>query len=413
MKKWVILVLVVLGCAMLALQYLMNKKAPGPGTATQTARLGPDGVPLPAVATGYTETPFVPPMGNFNDDPTRLDIPIIPSDYKGACEGGSLREMLNTYNKYWGPLAKDTPFSQNDMRQMFSFVGDYVSCVAIARDNALICDMLPAGPAGEGGPKDGIAAQTQTPVDRSRVKPNRDNLRYNCRKRVNPVLFLGYMAGKSKNPDSCNNILAGWKPSVLARISAADFCAAASKGMDAVNDYMQKIMSGRQKKIKKGDDRSKQRFATSESSCGGNKECINGAKLYNAIKSGNVSQCPPPQPRSRQPGIQESGSTPPERPPREKEKEQAPTMDVMCQAAVSRSAVSCEPIVKAMSAFYCDAVEQTKKRTGGFIGMSKGDIENAIAQKKIQQTEEEKRRKEDALRVQEINKNVKQLLGKD
>lgn len=408
MKKWVILVLVVLGCAMLALQYLMNKKTPGAGPAATTAQLGPDGVPLPAGATGYSETPFVAPVGNFNDDPTRLDIPIIPSDYKGACEGGSLREMLATHNKFWGPLAKETPFSQNDTRQMYSFVGDYVSCVAIARDNALICDMLPPGPPSEAGPKDG--ATQVSPADRSRIKPSRNNLRYDCRKRVNPVLFLGYMAGKSKNPDSCNNILSGWKPSTLARISATDFCAAASKGLDAVNDYMQKIMSGKQKKVKKG-DRGKQRFASSESSCGGNKECINGAKLYNAIKSGSVSQCPPPQPRSQQPGFQESGGAAPERPA--KGKEQAPTVDVMCQAAVSKSAVSCEPIVKAMSSFYCDAVEQTKKKTGGFIGMAKWEIENAIAQKKAQAEADEKQKKEFQKMEADMNKKVKTLLSKE
>ncbi len=411
MKKWVILILVVLGGLMLALQYMMNKKPAGTAGTTATGQTDPDGVPLPAGATGYTmpEIPFAPPTNDLSD-PSKLNIPVIASDYKGACEGGALTDMIATHNKYWGRLAKETPFVPNDTKRMYGFAADYVACVAVARDNAVICDTLPPEPPQKGTPKPGTAAGAQTkpaPPERGSIKTRaRDGLRYNCRKRVNPILFFAYMAGKSKNPDSCNAMLAGWKPPTLAMISATDFCSAASKGMEAVNEYMQKIMSEKKKKVKK-DERSKQRYTASESSCNGNKECINGAKLYNAIKSGNAAQCPPAQQRQPPPGEKQSGSPP--QPPAT-----APSGgDIMCQAAITRSALACEPIIKSMSGFYCEAIARTKKKTGGFIGMSKSEIEDAIARRKIEQVEEAKQKKEFDKMGVDINKKVKKLLGKD
>ncbi|MBU2572806.1 MAG: hypothetical protein KKH28_01850 [Elusimicrobia bacterium] len=419
MKKWVILVLVLLGCLLLAMQYLMNKKAKGQVSPATTSQGEPGGVPLPPSATGYVipDSSFAPAPENLND-PSRLRLPIVPTNYKGACPGGSLAEMSATHGKFWGRLAKETPFSPNNTRRMYGFVADYIGCVAVARKNALICDMLPPEPPEKGSVRPGagrpVAAGGRSqprPPEKGAIKERaQDGLRYNCRERVNPTLFIAYMAGKSRSSDSCQAMLAGWEPLVLANISVTDFCAATAKGIDAVNNYMQKTLGKKKPKRKKGivekDVSARQRFATSESSCGGNAECINGAKLYNAIKSGNVSRCPRVLERRKPAGADDKEPAP-------KRPANASSSDVLCEAAITGAAVSCEPIVKAMSEFYCAAVERTKKKTGGFIGMSKGEIETAIAQKKLQAAEKELRKKELEKIQIEINKKVRKTLGKD
>lgn len=414
MKKWVILILVILGGLLLALQYLMNKKA-GPGLPAANTPVDSNGVPLPAGATNYlANIPYAPPINDLSD-PSKLNIPMIPTTYKGACEGGALTDMIGTHNKYWGRLAKDNPFSPNDTRRMYAFVGDYVGCVAVARDNATLCDTLPPDPPQKGTPRLGARADSPQPAppDRGNLKVRSEGgLRFNCRKRVNPILFIAFMAGKSKSSDSCSAILSGWKPPTLAKISITDFCAAAEKGIDAVTEYMQKTIVKKKKKDSKKPARSGTRFASSESACGGNKECIASAKLYNAIRSGNAAQCPPAkqreQPTDREGGRQGGLPAPPERPSGEKD-----SSDVMCTAAISRSPMSCEPIIKAMSGFYCAAVVKAKKKGGGYMGMTKAEVDAAVAQKKNEAEETERRRKEAQKEEAEINKKVKKLLGKE
>lgn len=393
MKKWVILVLVLLGCLLLAMQYLMNKKAPGPVPPGTTAQGEPTGVPLPPSATGYgmPEMPLPPPADTLGD-PNQLNLPDVVTAYKGACDGGSLAEMKATHNRYWGLRAKETPFNPDDTKKMYGFVADYIGCVAVARESPVLCNTLPPAKPPEKPEAAGRPEQQPPPMEK-------DGLRPNCRRKVNSVMFIAYVAGKSKNSDACRAVLAGWKPEILAKVSETEFCAAAAKGMDAVNDYMQKAVGKKKKKIVKKDERARQRFSSSESACEGNAECLNGVRLYNAIKSGDSSRCPPLLPRKEQGGKSPAGAT--------------KGADSFCEAAITKSAQSCEPIIKEMSKFYCAAMEKTKKKTGGFIGMSKAEIDNAIAQKKLQIAEEDRRKKESDKIGIEVNQNVRKILKKE
>ena len=75
--------------------------------------------------------------------------------------------------------------------------------------------------------------------------------------------------------------------------------------------------------------------------------------------------------------------------------------------------MSCEPVIKAMSGFYCAAVERAKKKGGGYMGMAKAEVDAAVAQKKIEANETERRRKEAQKEEAEINKKIKKLTGKE
>jgi len=241
---------------------------------------------------------------------------------------------------------------------MYAFLADYTACVAVSRDDSRLCNTLPSEPG-----NDSVSVNAKR------------GLRYKCGKKVSLVQFISYMAGKSRNRDSCPAVLANWSQTILAKISVPDFCEAAARGQEAVTDYM--LKSGVMKK------KGKKNFAKvmSRSFCGGDAECPNGVTLYNAVKGGDVSRCP----RS---------------------------ISSFCEAAINRSPASCEPIVREMSKFYCASVERTKKKNGGYIGMTRQEIEADIAQKELQKAEEERRKATFNEISAEMNKGVKKILKK-
>jgi hypothetical protein len=361
MKKWGILGLVILGGLLLGLQHYINKgektqsvMQSQPGQANQV------GVALPPDATGYVpaESSYNTAAGNYND----LSVPASQSGYKGACPGSSLAEILAAHGKIWGYFTPKSSiaFEFKDNEVIYKFLGDYAGCVATARDDISVCDTLP----GELNTE-----MAKIPLDGS--------LYTQCRKKAGTWLFYSYLAGKIKGRDSCNAALAGIRPHVVARVSLPDLCEAAAKGPDAAREFLLKAMP--KEKHRKTIMR---KLPESKASCAGNADCLNRFNLYSIVKDGKVSACPRAD-------------------------------AAYCEAVINRASTPCEAIVKDMSKAYCASVERIKKKSGGFIGVSKDEMQTQIAQIKTQKAAAELQKKEEEKILTETNKKAKKILGKE
>jgi len=357
MKKWGILLLVVLGGLLLGLQYFIRKgekkivMQPMPVSTEQ-----PLGVALPPATTGYNTTPelaYNAGAGDYNN----LVLPNVPSTYKGACSGGSLTDIVSSHGEVWGYFTPKSfiSFEFKENETMYNFIGDYVGCLAAARSDVSLCETLPA---------EGVGIDLN-------FSPS-----FYCRSRSGQIMFYAYLLGKNKDYSVCQASLFDVTPDNLAKITVSDYCQAASKGIESVKEYMTKAMPEYAKEIKRA-------YPVSNSDCSGDATCFSGFRSYNAIKSGDASICPP------SPG------------------------GASCAAFITRSAAPCEPIIKDMSKVYCGYVERLKKKTGGYIGMSSEAMQADIAQKKLQKDRESLQKKEAEKGMSEVNKKVKKILGKE
>ena len=360
MKKWGILGLVILGGLIVGLQYYINKGEKAKGLQTPSGPGDSVGVALPPAATGYVppESSYNTAAGNYND----LSVPAAQSAYKGACPGGSLAEILAAHGKIWGyfvPKA-NIAFEWKDNETIYKFLGDYAGCVATARADISVCDTLP----GELN-----SDMAKIPLDSS--------LYAQCREKSGTWLGYSYLAGKIKGRDSCNAALAGIPQRKLARFSLPDLCEAAAKGPDAARELLLKAMT--KEKHRKA---IKMRLPGSKASCAGNADCLNRFNLYNVVKDGKISACPRAD-------------------------------AAYCEAVITRASTPCETIVRDMSKAYCASVERIKKKSGGFIGMSKDEVQLEIKQQNAQKAAAELQKKEEEKTLIETNKKVKKILGKE
>lgn len=359
MKKWGILVLVLMGAGLLYMQYFM-KKAERPVIKNMpTPQQDVVGVALPTSATTQIAvtpalTGYVAGAGDYNN----LELPKVPTNYSGACEGGSLEDIRASHGKYWGYFAKNNPVTTEETKKIYDYMTSYVGCVAAAHDNIGLCLALPDE-----------AQVGDTKID------SVGSLSNACRDKANPLLFTNFMAGNTRTSGSCYSMVSGWPKKGLAKISVPDFCDAVSKGMESGKAYMVKVNP------KKADEFRKL-FPISKSSCGSDSDCIDNLALYNAVKDEKAEECP----RSRK---------------------------VYCEAMVAKSAVPCEAIVKDMSKFYCSAVARAKKASGGFIGMSPEQVKAEIAKVEQAKKQAELQKKEGDKITEEVNKSAKKILKKE
>lgn len=361
MKKWAILVLVVLASALLLLQYAAEKKktAMTPGSTPAPTAEQPLGVALPAEAS----KPVTVPVDSYISQSGRgpIVIPLVQSAYKGACEGGSLKDMMLSHDSYWGSFAKDSPFLFEDTQKMYDFMVDYVSCQAAARADVSLCDSLP-GP----GEKDGVAVSLE-------VSPSSI-----CRKKITMLLFESYLAGNIKGDSYCRLGLADTNQADLSKFSIPEFCEVASKGPESAVSFLLKAFAP-------GSPEVSAYFATrlpaKESDCREKPECLVEFGLYDAMKKGHPADCPA-------------------------------EYKAQCQALSGRSTASCEKILPEMSKFYCASMERAKKARGGYVGMSKEAVAEDIQKKKQEKAEAERIKKEQDQIQLEVNKRVKEVLKK-
>ncbi|OGS07507.1 MAG: hypothetical protein A2270_09585 [Elusimicrobia bacterium RIFOXYA12_FULL_51_18] len=360
MKKWGILLLVVLGGLLLGLQYFINKgekKLVMQSGPTSTGQ--PLGVALPPATTGYIVSELSNNAGAEvgAGDYNNLVLPNVPTAYKGACPGGSLADIVSSHGKIWGYFVPKSviAFGFKENETIYNFIGDYVGCVAAARSDVSLCEILPAE-------AEGLILN---------VSPA-----FYCRSRSTPVMFYGYLLGKNKDYSVCQASLFDVDPGNMAKIAIPDYCQAASKGIVSVREYMTKVMPEYTKEIKSA-------YPLSKADCSGDGTCLSGFMSYAAIKRGDASICPPA------PG------------------------GASCAAFITKSLVPCEPVVKDMSKAYCGYVERLKKRTGGYIGVTSEAMQADMAQKNIEKERANLQKKEAEKEMLDVNKNVKKILGKE
>ena len=375
MKKWVILILVILGGLLLALQYVARRNEKAMVMPARTAPSEQQGVALPASSTNYASSDMAM-SGDSNSYQSSLFLPAVQSSYIGACQGGALEEMRRTHGRYWGVGSRDAAFNFDETMKMYELVGNYVGCVAVARQNLSLCDTLP----------EELSSDSKK-VD-SAFTP-----RQRCREQAANMLFEAYMAGKVSDPVYCQTVVSYWLPENSARISVADFCKAAAGGMKSAGDYLAQFMPS---KYKSQRDKA---MPPTRSACAGDDQCLAIFDAYTAVMNGNADACP----RSS---------------------------NGYCEAAITRVTAPCEGIVREMSKDYCSYVERVKKASGGYIGMSKEEIKTYSAQQSLkiaseaaerqkkaeaesqQRNEAERQRKANDKMQEEMNKQVKKLLGK-
>ena len=359
MKKWAILIVVALAAALLIMQYAAEKKKVPvmPGGAPAPASGPAVGVALPADAlkpVTSTMDSFVPQNGRGP-----IVLPLIQTSYKGACTGGSLKDMMDKHDVYWGSFAKDTPIPPADSLKMYDFMEDYVSCQAAARTDVSFCDSLP-GP----GEKDGIKVSLNS-------SPS-----FTCRKKTNILLFEAYLAGTIKGDSYCRQYLASFDQADLARFSVPEFCEVVSAGPENAASFLLKAFAPASPD---GAAKLALDFPVKESDCKKNQECLTKFHLYSAIKKGRPDDCP-------------AG------------------YKAQCQALSGRSTAPCDKTLQDMSKFYCASIDKFKKTTGGFLGMSKEAIaENNRKSKEEKEYAEKMKKDQEKLQV-EINARAKAVM---
>ena len=359
MKKWSIFVLVLLACLILGMQYFISKREkarvfmrPAP------ARKLSSGAALPAAsdtsaARGDMRASYAASGGSANYGP--LMLPQAAASYKGACPGASLAEIGNAHGRTWGYFARNAAFAPADTEKMYDYMGRYMACLSAARGNAGLCDMLPAD-----AEHDGIRVSVEK------------SLAYKCRKKASPTLFYAYMAGKSKDVSACKATLADMPQEYRAKFPYAQFCDEAAGGMKNLSAFLLEHAPDMKPVVSRY-------LPVSQSSCGGNSDCLLVYREYQAIRSGSASSCP-------------KGAGP------------------FCEAYIRRSDRVCDDILKSMSAAYCSYADRVKKRTGGYIGMSEEEIKAEKKKREWLEAETEKQKKEAEARQKRINRKIKKRL---
>jgi hypothetical protein len=361
MKKWTILVIVVLAAVLLFMQYLMEKRKSDtaiPGRPVQSAE--PQlGVALPESATGYVspaEVYLPPPAGVKSTG--QISFPMPPTGYKGACEGGSLSDMLATHDKYWGFFARTAAFSQQDSQRMYALLGDYAACNAAARHDLGFCAYLPQS------------------FERGTERSSEDMAPYQaCWKNSLPVIYEGFRAGLVKDQSSCRYTMEQADRNIVSRFSIPEMCAELGKSRGAAETYLRNIF--RDMPSSRADELLDTSFPEKAADCRKDQDCMNRYSTYAALKSGNGAACP-------------KGT------------------DAHCKALIERSVEPCDKVLQDMSQFYCATVAKVKKATGGYIGLSKDELKLELAKLKAQKTEADEMKKEQNKIMEEVNKRVRE-----
>ncbi|HOI43402.1 MAG TPA: MAP7 domain-containing protein [Elusimicrobiales bacterium] len=243
MRNWVILLIIALMALILGLQYAGKKKTAVPAAPAATGRTqqdGPAGVGLPSDS--GPDGAFVD-TGSYDPD-------------KSACAGGSVGEILGSYNTTWGPKSGGQSYSlkRAATEKLQKGLADYFYCRAFAARDAASCGNL-----------------NNLPSDKQR----------DCRLDLGELFSVVYAAGKLDDNSFC---VARLKESeadfpFLAGRDHAALCAAAVKGCEglAADEKKQCLTL----------------FPRSKEDCAGARaSCLEYYGLYRAIMSGDPADCP-------------------------------------------------------------------------------------------------------------------------
>lgn len=261
MKKWAILVVVVLMALLLGLQQLSKRnKDNGAMPAVPAPSAEQTGVSLPPEAAEAGR----PPLGSqYPAGAMGADIFSVQGT-SVACEGGSINDILEARGKTWGPkadAAHSPVLSAADTEKMSLDLSKYVACEAFAGRDQSLCGYAP----------EEMKARGYTSKE--------------CSDALNDFLAMEYMTGKRDDIAACAWILSDamedWPDSGLKNLSTGDFCPVAAKGMENICAGVPSISRKDCPKI----------FPAVKSDCGGDKDCLENLALYTAIKTADAGKC--------------------------------------------------------------------------------------------------------------------------
>lgn len=359
MKKWQVFAAVLL-LSVIALARLRQERAAEPVKGMMDGKILPAGVPLPRDTTHYfipEELLAVPPQTGAPS--SYGPLPTIKNEAydRGPCPGGALNEILSEHGRLWGHAARHAPLEEEGTRRTYRNLERYLACVALSRGEPAFCDYLPAG-----------SEFRNIGEDES---PN-----FLCREAYIGAALPFFMAGKEKSDLACRSALAGRRMPDGRPVPVRETCTAAAGGME-------KLCAAFAGRLDKKEMAECLRFAPAgKKDCRGDKDCLDRLSVYEAMKSGDASECP-----------RESRG--------------------FCEALLSGTEAACSVMLVKLGSDYCSDLAIAQKKAGGFAGLSAEEVKEALAREKALKAEEEERRKEERAVEDRINKRVRRMLGRE
>ena len=353
MKNWMIATLVVLMGLILTLQWL-NKK-------NEVKLIGmPASQPAPMVETPAKSSL---PAGYMAAMPTRQPLAQVPEPdgSKGSCAGGTLNDILAAHGYTWGYLS-GVVFEQRENEDLTVALERYFACQVVSLESPGACGNL---------------SSNEAPW---RVRNSPRPATEGCLEHADPVLFAAFMAGKHSDPSSCERSLRRVK----------------SFPLESLDKICQKFSQGQENFCARGngemDKKCRGAYPAKESDCAGSKKslCLDRYLLYTAMKAGDSSICPSEYRAS-------------------------------CEAFLSKKPSNCSGLAMKASSLYCSSLKNLKKKEDDKNNeVIRQEAEKQRQELKKQQQETEKRdrelnieRKAEEKTLQETNKNLRKLMGRE
>ena len=375
MKKIITGVVVILAAALIGLKYFAAKKqapavSPAPGIPIEQ-----QGVALPAGSTDYAQpgslVSYTPAQATGSYE--MMALPPAALDLKGACEGGSPKEIMENHGKTWGYFTGRRNAIDNVKTQdIYNHIWDYYACTAASRHDSAICSELP-GENVKDAVKYGVPAfnsrkdtikpgSLMTPMDQ-------------CRNKTVVFLFRAYVAGRAKDQQVCLDYINDLGTEAQAMIpNHSEFCAAMGQGTDKATAYLKE-------KIPRAYPVTQQMTATSKKSCGPNQECLSSLGVWEGLNTGNPAKCPD-------------------------------AYKANCAALLQKSPSPCSAILADISRKYCGYLKALLKLGGGYAGATPEEVKEALQAAAKKKADEEQFRKQDEAVTKQINEKVRKLMGK-
>lgn len=255
MKKWIVLVIVLLLGIMLGLQHLLNKREVKVSDLAKPTQQAETGGAMPDPAPAMLAVPMKDTSSSAFGDPA-----ASLSGFQSACTGGislddfvTAREGINTLKALYDPHKTD---------KVFKAMNSYFICKAVAENDTALCEYLPA----------------QLPRG---VKDVKESPRNACAQPVKETLFTAYMAGKY--PAGEADCLSMAKENSYP--DPEQFCGGVLKvGMEKVCSL---VPAGERK------TGCLREYPAKKTDCpGGESKCLRRLGIYTALKAGDPSQCP-------------------------------------------------------------------------------------------------------------------------
>ena len=278
MKKIMIGVVVLLAAALIGLKYFAAKKQADVTRPAAPAESEQQGVALPAASTSYvipnTAVTYTPVQATGSYE--LLTLPADALALKGACEGGSPKEIMANHGKTWGySTGRRNSFEPKKTQEMYNYIWEYYACLAASRQDNAVCSELPGDVV-----KDGVKFGVPMNISGALLSPMAQ-----CREKTVIFLFKAYVAGKSKDQQNCMDYVNEWDAENLSRISPPEFCEAAGQGPEKALAYVKLKMPNVYPMAEK-------MLAFSKKVCGSDSGCLSNNELWEGIKNGIPDKCP-------------------------------------------------------------------------------------------------------------------------